>query len=274
MRLLLCTDMDRTVIPNGHQPEATDARLCFRQFCEHPEVTLVYVTGRHLALMEDAVEQYQLPTPDYAITDVGTRIYQRHAQDWCNLADWQNEIDLAWNSVQPRQIIRQLVNIRGLTLQPEEKQNPHKISFYADTEQLTEADCLTQVKDALQPLEIQANLIWSVDETTDTGLLDILPPLANKHHAIEFLQQHLGFVPQEVVFAGDSGNDLPVIISPIQAVLVANATEQVKHQAWQLVQQHHTESAFYQATNQQACEGNYAAGVLQGVWHFRPELKG
>lgn len=274
MRLLLCTDMDRTVIPNGHQPEATGARSAFRAFCQRPEVTLAYVTGRHLALMREAIEQYQLPMPDFAITDVGTRIYQHRAQDWLNLTDWQNEIDQAWCLIEPQQIIDPLAQIAGLTLQPAEKQNRHKISFFADTSQLTENQCLNQVEQALRPFDIQANLIWSVDETTDTGLLDILPPLANKRHAIEFLQQHLGFADDELVFAGDSGNDLPVIVSPIQAVLVANASEQVKHQAWRLVQQHGTESAFYQAVNHQACEGNYAAGVLQGVGHFCPKLKG
>ena len=43
-KLLLCTDLDRTLIPNGRQLEAPQARRRFTEFCESPEVTLVYVT--------------------------------------------------------------------------------------------------------------------------------------------------------------------------------------------------------------------------------------
>ncbi|MDX1352594.1 MAG: HAD family hydrolase, partial [Thiomicrorhabdus sp.] len=112
-----------------------------------------------------------------------------------------------------------------------------------------------------------------VDETTDTGLLDILPPKANKRHAIEFLLHYLNYDNSEVVFGGDSGNDLEVLTSPIQSVLVANATLAVKTQAQQLVQQLATEAQFYQAVNQGNYEGNYSAGVLQGVVHFLPQFK-
>ena len=63
-RLLLCTDMDRTIIPNGHQPEHPDARERFRQLCSLPAVKLVYVTGRHLQLVEQAIADYNLPEPD------------------------------------------------------------------------------------------------------------------------------------------------------------------------------------------------------------------
>ena len=53
-RLLLCTDLDRTLIPNGDQPESDHAREYFKKLSEHSEVTLVYVTGRHQQLVEQA----------------------------------------------------------------------------------------------------------------------------------------------------------------------------------------------------------------------------
>ncbi|KKM60387.1 hypothetical protein LCGC14_1542310, partial [marine sediment metagenome] len=39
-KLLLCTDMDRTIIPNGFDPEPTDARKHFSAFCGRNDVTL------------------------------------------------------------------------------------------------------------------------------------------------------------------------------------------------------------------------------------------
>jgi HAD superfamily hydrolase (TIGR01484 family) len=236
-------------------------------------VNLVYVTGRHLALMQQAVEEYRLPQADYAITDVGTRIYQHKEHQWHPITAWEKEIDQDWLSIEPKQIHEVLDSIPGLSLQELEKQNAHKISFYIDLQMLDEQDCLHEVKQRLAPLNIQTNLIWSIDETTHTGLLDILPPSANKLHAIKFLQQYLKYDDQEVVFAGDSGNDLEVLISPIQSVLVANATPELKTQVLVLVKQQGTEQQFYQAINSNHHSGHYSSGILQGVFHYLPAFK-
>ena len=277
-RLLLCTDMDRTVIPNGAQPEADDARVKFNAFCQQPTVTLTYVTGRHLDLMQSAVDEYALPQADYAITDVGTRIYHRVDHDWQALKSWEEEIDKDWHAVDAVQIQQALIGmnsahaIQGLTLQEPEKQNPHKISFYVDLNELDEQTCLQKAQQALQGFDAEFNLIWSIDETTDTGLLDILPPGANKLHAILFLQNYLKYSAKEVVFAGDSGNDLQVLVSPVQSVLVANATPALKNQALSLATQSGTQEQFYQAQNFEQSDGNYSAGVLQGVMHYLPDF--
>jgi len=75
MQLLLCTDLDRTVLPNGPQPESDTARSRFAALAARPEVTLVYVTGRDQQLVRKAITNYCLPRPDYVISDVGTIIY-------------------------------------------------------------------------------------------------------------------------------------------------------------------------------------------------------
>ncbi len=273
IRLLLCTDMDRTVIPNGIQKEAIGARETFSQFCYEHTVTLVYVTGRHLALMSQAVKKYKLPIADYAITDVGTRIYHQKDNQWHPICAWEKEINQDWHGIEPTKIHHLVCAIPGISLQEFEKQNSHKISFYIDLQQLDENGCFAHVKKQLSPLNINTNLIWSIDETSNTGLLDILPPKANKLHAIEFLQKHLGYEAQEVVFAGDSGNDLEVLISPVQSVLVANATPELKKQALSLVKQKGTEQQFYQAVNTKNNNGNYSSGILQGVMHYLPTFK-
>ncbi|KUJ75545.1 haloacid dehalogenase [Thiomicrospira sp. XS5] len=271
--LLLCTDMDRTVIPNGTQPEHPQARAAFKAFCQRPNVTLVYVTGRHLALMKEAIHAYGLPQPDYAITDVGTKIRHRQNGRWQAVEEWETEIGQAWGNCQHDDIAQPLMQLDGLTLQESEKQNTHKVSFYADLSSASEADYLARAETALAPLNIQTSLIWSIDEAAGVGLLDVLPQNATKLHAIEFLQQQLDFALADVVFAGDSGNDLPVLTSRIQSVLVANASEDIKRQAWQECLKNHTEAAFFQAQNTQDHNGNYSAGVLQGVAHYAPHFQ-
>ena len=81
-RRLLCTDLDRTLIPNGAQAESPGAREHFRQLVGREEVTLAYVSGRHRALIEQGIAEYGLPQPDYAIADVGATIYRVKAGSW------------------------------------------------------------------------------------------------------------------------------------------------------------------------------------------------
>jgi len=271
-RLLLCTDMDRTIIPNGRQPEHPQAREYFRQLCGLPVIKLVYVSGRHLQLIEQAIAEYQLPKPDYAITDVGTKIYCRDQTEWAEIPAWQKQIAGDWQGRSHDQLQHALSRFTELTLQEQSKQNDFKLSYYlslaADHDKI-----LQQVDQQLTQLGVAASLIWSIDEPQQVGLLDVLPLNATKLHGIEFLQMHLGYGPQEVIFAGDSGNDLPVLGSSIRSILVANAEPQIKQQAQQLAEQNgNAESLFLAQQDNFPLGGNYSAGVLQGIAYYYPEL--
>jgi hydroxymethylpyrimidine pyrophosphatase-like HAD family hydrolase len=102
----------------------------------------------------------------------------------------------------------------------------------------------------------------------------VLPACATKLHAVEFMMNHLGFDLNNTLFAGDSGNDLPVIASQIPSVLVANADHQVIEQAKTLVREQQTEAAFYLAKGGfLGMNGNYSAGILEGVAHYFPEIQ-
>ncbi|MDG4812705.1 HAD-IIB family hydrolase [Hydrogenovibrio sp. 3SP14C1] len=277
VRLLLCTDMDRTIIPNGAQKEQSTARQDLKDFCNRPEVTLVYVTGRHQALVQEAIEEYQLPTPDYVISDVGTKIYQTQSKDWKPLPQWEAKINQDWHGKTHHNLRESLKIFKALTLQEPSKQNTHKLSYYVPLS--TDVDeLLSDAATVLKAQNVDASLIWSIDEAENIGLLDVLPKNATKLHAIQFLQHFLDYSLDEVVFAGDSGNDLPVLTSEIHSVLVANAGDDIKKQALQQAQANHTTDALYLAQNNTNESGNYSAGVLQGVGHyikaFRNSLKG
>ena len=272
-RLLLCTDMDRTILPNGKQPEHPEARRCFHEFCQQPEVCLVYVTGRHQALVEQAIIDYALPLPDYAITDVGSKIYYYIDDQVQEMSAWEDQISADWCGQSHAQLKRAFRHIRELTLQEEEKQNRFKLSYYLDLD-IDKDEIIAQMAAILQDLGVHASLIWSVDEPMQVGLLDVLPQNATKLHGLRFLQQHLEYETKEVVFAGDSGNDLPVLGSGINAVLVANASEEVRALAQKMASDGGHTTALYLARDDTfSLGGNYAAGVLQGIWHFQPEFR-
>ena len=271
--ILICTDLDRTLLPNGHQPESPQARACFSDLVSRPEISLAYVSGRDKPLVLQAIADYSIPIPDYLIGDVGTSIYQWTDQRWRHWDDWHEHIAPDWAGRSRRDIERLLGDISLLSLQEDSKQNRFKLSYYAphDTNQET---LLSTIRDRLESQEIRANLIWSVDETADIGLLDILPQSATKFHAIEYLIKRQGFAVSDTVFAGDSGNDIPVLCSEIPSVLVANATPIVAEQALALARQHNTQTTLYLAQGQfLGMNGNYSAGILEGVAHYFPHTK-
>jgi sucrose-6F-phosphate phosphohydrolase len=266
-RFLLCTDLDRTLIPNGKQDESPHAMERFRRLAECPGITLAYVTGRHRTLIEQAIADYDLPLPDFAIADVGTTIYRIEPDGWSQSDEWDAQIAPDWQGLTHDELYRLLSVFPMLRLQEKEKQNRHKLSFYVPLE--TDAKRLLQEMDQrLKYSDIKANLIWSIDEKAALGLLDVLPVSANKLHAIRFLMQQQGFGQEDTVFAGDSGNDLDVLLSSIPAVLVANADGEVKKQA----EQAHKGTLYIAEGGYLGMNGNYSAGILEGVAHYLPEV--
>jgi hypothetical protein len=272
-RLFLCTDLDRTLLPNGPQSESTSARKLFAGLVRRPEVTLAYVTGRHLALVKQAIVNYGLPPANFAITDVGSKIYAWEQDSWQVLPDWEKEIAVDWAGYGPDAISRCFHDLTSLRLQEPAKQNTHKLSYYlpvqADQRALHE-----EMQQRLAERGIRASLVWSIDEPAGVGLLDVLPERATKVHAVEFLRQRLDFSLQQTLFAGDSGNDLPVMASAIPSVLVANTTEEVREAAIKQAGAAGNTSALYLAQGDfMGMNGNYSAGILEGVAHFQPALQ-
>ena len=273
MQLLLCTDLDRTVLPNGSQPESAGARNRFSLLAARPEVTLVYVTGRDRQLVSKAIANYCLPQPDYVISDVGTTIYEIQNNSWQLWRDWQQEIAPDWAGRSHSDIRKLLLDIMDLQLQEPAKQNLYKSSFYvplyADTEALSH-----DIRQRLEASGIRTNLIWSIDEPRGVGLLDVLPARASKKHAVFFLMERKGHTLGDTVFAGDSGNDLPVLVSEIPAVLVANASAAVRREALaQAEAQGHADALYIAQGGFMDMNGNYTAGVLEGVVYYQPEVR-
>jgi len=270
--IVLCTDLDRTVIPNGAQPESPAARTLLRRLARRPESTVVYVSGRHRDLLEAAIRDYDLPVPDYAIGDVGTTIYQVVGGDWRPWDAWAREIAPDWRGCGREDLAGLLAELDGLRPQEPEKQNDFKLSFYAPAGPRPEP-LLAQIRERLEARGIRASLIWSIDEAAGCGLLDVLPASANKRHAIEFLMGEKGFSDTQTVFAGDSGNDLEVLVSGLQAVLVRNAPDEVREEAIRRAAAAGRPDRLYLARGGfLGMNGNYSAGVLEGLVHFLPHV--
>lgn len=270
--LLLCTDLDRTLIPNGLEPESSGARGRFHRFVSQQGVTLAYVSGRHRALVEQGIREYGLPLPDYVIGDVGTSLYRVRDRSWIRLSDWEEIIAADWAGLDRPTLAARLADLTELRLQEPEKQGRYKLSYYASAD-LEAGPLLDRVRRRLATTQARVSLIWSIDETTGVGLLDVLPEGATKFHAVVFLMGLTGHDESSTVFAGDSGNDLELLASPIPSILVANAHSGVRIEALRLSEERGCQGQLYQAVGGWGgMNGNYSAGILEGLAHFHPGL--
>jgi sucrose-6-phosphatase len=272
-RYLICTDLDRTLIPNGPQPESNSARRRFAALVARPEITLAYVSGRHRALIEDAIVTYRLPTPDFVIGDVGTSIYKVGQElAWTHLDAWEEQIARDWAGHTHGELRAVLRDVPHLRLQERSKQNRLKLSFYLPMH--VEIDELAaKIRARLEPLGVKARLVWSVDDIANVGLLDVLPASASKLHAIEALMRDQGFGHEHTVFCGDSGNDLEVLSSRLPSVLVGNSRPDVQDLALELAEEDGTLARLYIARGGfLGMNGNYAGGMLEGIAHYHPRI--
>lgn len=272
-RLLICTDLDRTLIPNGPQSESPGARDAFSALAARPEVSLAYVSGRHRALVVSAINSYVLPVPDYVVADVGTTIYEVEDRNtWHHLKSWDEQIAADWNHLSHIELKHLLADVPALRLQESRKQNRHKLSYYvplhADRNALS-----ALIRQRFENEGIRASLVWSVDEPAGIGLLDVLPAGATKYHAVCALIERFGLTAEQTVFCGDSGNDIEVLVSHIPAVLVANAQPEVRVAATTLAAQNgHADRLFCAEGGFAGMNGNYAAGIIEGLVHYHPVI--
>ncbi|HEA25820.1 MAG TPA: HAD-IIB family hydrolase, partial [Ectothiorhodospiraceae bacterium] len=204
---------------------------------------------------------------------VGSTIYQMVSGQWHSWQNWENEIAPDWGNRGRADIEALFHSFSELQLQEPSKQNLYKVSYYTPLH-INQQKLVERMKLALEQAGIKASVIHSIDKPAAVGLLDILPAKATKYHAIEFLMERLGFSLATTVFAGDSGNDLPVLVSPIHSVLVANATVEVRTQAQQQSRFKDNSASLYCATgNYPGMNGNYSAGILEGIIHYIPDVK-
>lgn len=254
--------MDGTIIPLSDDEGQKEALRSFKEKSRNtPNLHLGYITGRHLELGLSGVRQHDLPLPDVFVCDVGTSIYFREQDQWRLDESYAEKLRRSWHD-QGETIQRLLQNVAGLQMQEMEKQGEFKKSFYVDPK-FSEKEIRRHIGAILHVKGIEANLIYSVDTLKKVGLLDVLPPLAAKdaalHHIVSALQLEAG----QVVYAGDSGNDLLAFLSGYRAILVANTDAVTRQRVLATARQKKFLDLIYCA------DAQYTAGVMEGCSFFK-----
>ncbi|WP_439154412.1 HAD-IIB family hydrolase [Yoonia sp.] len=206
-RMVLATDLDGTFLGG------TDAdRDALYDWIEQHRATvgLVFVSGRDPEFIETLCSDGRVPWPDFVVGDVGTTIAQMKNRKVSPIAALEAEIAKTWADRGAR-VRAALDGHPGLALQPTAFR--YRVSYDMDAHAFDDR--------ALQIVhDLGADALMS-----DNRFFDVLPRGISKGPSLLRLVDHLGVAQTSVLAAGDTLNDLSMLVAGTPAVAVGGAEE-------------------------------------------------
>ncbi len=262
---ILATDLDRTLLPNGRWPPDPGAIDLFNELTRKHDVLLVYVSGRNLDLTERAISEFGIRYPDVLIGDVGTSIRKYGQDGWQLHGGWDAHVrqtSPAWDADAVRSAV---AGVDGLTEQESEHCGPFKQSYYVDHDR---NKTILKAVDERVKGRFDEVIVYSFDPQSGKGLLDLLPQSATKQTALEYIADELGSRKSDVVFCGDSGNDVFPLTAGFSGVLVRNADDQLVASVKQAADAHPELRLYFAKGGFKGLSGYYTSGVIEGAYHY------
>jgi sucrose-6F-phosphate phosphohydrolase len=262
---ILATDLDRTLLPNGSWEADEQAIELFNELTERHDVLVVYVTGRNLKLTENAIREYGVRHPDVLCGDVGTSIREYENGKWTFDEGWVAHVKREsprWNADAIRDV---LAGIEGIREQESEHLNQFKQSYYV--EHARKDEVMRQVEKGVKG-KFDEVIIYSFDPQNGNGLLDLLPDSATKQTALEYVAEEFGARKEEVVFCGDSGNDIFPLTAGFSGVLVKNADDQLVENVKKAQDDNPSLKVYFAKGGFRGLSGYYTSGVIEGAYHY------
>ncbi|MCA9121928.1 MAG: HAD-IIB family hydrolase [Planctomycetaceae bacterium] len=219
---ILATDLDGTLIPlDGSASNFADLVTLAEQLSAN-NIRIVFVTGRHFSSVQSAIDEHRLPAPDWIICDVGTTILQQQSgHDFIKSDSYSDHLATITLGMTVADLHSRLKVVDQLRVQEAEKQGPFKLSYYAKAEQLGEL--CAEIEQLLVEWAAPYSLIHSVDPFNGDGLVDFLPRGVSKAYALNWWSREANLAHHEIVYAGDSGNDLAAFVAGYKTIVVGNA---------------------------------------------------
>lgn len=207
---LIITDLDNTLTGDP------DALAEFNEFIRDNEhIGFGIATGRRLDSAMNLLEELGLPKPDVIDTDAGTQLH--YGDSLTPDLSWRKAIGYAWKPDEIRQV---LDGLPGFYLQEDHHQSEFKISYEIDPEK---SPGTKQVKKLLREAGVRAKVVLSL------GMyLDIIPVRGGSDLSMRHLLWKWGFSPENVLVAGDSGNDAGMLLGRTLGVVVGNYSPELE----------------------------------------------
>lgn len=234
-RSLLVSDLDGTLLGDD---EALD-RFAELYEAHRASLRLVYATGRFFDSVVALIGSTSLPEPDAVIGAVGTEITLY--PDGGSVDQWPPHSG-SWD---PDAIRAILTWCEILKPQPSEFQTDFKLSYYAHD---LDASFLAQLRRDLADAGHYVETIYSSNRD-----LDVLPPGVSKGSAVVFLASKWGVRRNQVIVAGDTGNDASMFAGEFRGIIVGNAQPELKA---------------LRSSNIYHSDHSFAAGVLDGMKYW------
>ncbi|MCR9115482.1 MAG: HAD-IIB family hydrolase [bacterium] len=226
---ILATDLDGTLIPLSDAEENVRDLEVLRNHFDENDAELVFVTGRHLELVQDAIDEHNLPIPDWIICDVGSTVCRKSTGNQFEpLPAYNQTLASLAGGVLPSDLRKEFQTYTDIRLQEEAKQGRFKLSYYANADNLAEVSQRLNAK--LTKEQLPYTLIASVDPFTGDGLIDFMPTNVSKAFALNWWTKHRQTKHESIIFAGDSGNDMAAFQAGYLAIVVGNADQSIKDQ--------------------------------------------
>jgi hydroxymethylpyrimidine pyrophosphatase-like HAD family hydrolase len=163
-------------------------------------------------------------------------------------------------------LIRDAVaDITGLREQEKEHLNPFKQSYYVDHEK---KDNILKLIDIRINGKFDEVVVYSYDSLNGKGLLDFLPQSATKQTSLEYIAKEFGVNHEEVVFCGDSGNDISPLSAGFAGVLVRNADDQLIANVKKAQKDNPGLRVYFAKGGIKGLNGYYTGGVIEGAYHY------
>lgn len=235
---LLIADIDNTLL--GDERALTELITKINNCPVH--IGFSIATGRKLQSTLDVLKLHDVPIPDVLITSVGSEI--NYGQNLTPDTNWKKHIHYKWEPDRLRECIAPLP---GISLQSEEDQREHKVSYFINPEK---APPLREIIRLIRSKRLAVKVIYSHQQ-----YLDFLPQRASKGLAVWYLSNRWGIPMERIMVAGDSGNDEEMLNGNVLGVVVGNYSPELESLR--------NNPRIYFAKD---C---YAAGILEGIEHYR-----
>jgi len=265
--MILATDLDRTLLPNGHDEYEGTIPVLFDAL-KDKKITIVFVSGRNMALFEEAREEFDIPIPDFFLGSVGTEMFKKEDDNLVSDTRWIKYLRANTPNWNVEEFKKNIGDVEDLRLQDEGVQNEFKLSFYLDNFETNKDTAVARITKAVGDTGADADVVYSVDPLKNVGLIDVLPKIATKVTALEYLRKKLGEEKKNVIYCGDSGNDILPLTFGYKSILVKNAHPDTKEEVARTNNEKEFSDKLYLAKGEGEYNGNYSSGILEGLAHF------
>lgn len=188
------------------------------------------------------VHEASLPCPDYIIGGVGTQMFDCRTNQ--SVPEFNDRFQDGWDLATVEQI---LAGFAGITRQPPEFLHPYKSSWYLRDASF---EALNAIQKQLMNAGLNVSLIYSSARD-----LDVLPANTSKGHALQWLCHQIGVPLEQILVAGDTGNDSSMFLLPgVKGIVIKNALPELHEATARL--------PIFKAMSP------FADGVLQGLAHL------